>query len=176
MPISRIKKALSPKLVMFAACLCVAISINMVGGYCDAGLASTERHKVFCTRVVDGDTIIIRSENKKVRVRLLGIDTPEVNWKNKALSQKGALEATQFLKKKIEGKVIFIESEEPFVGYYGRVLGYIFSKNGTFINASIVEQGYGRVFRRYPCKRTNELLVYEKKAKSKGLGIWKAGR
>jgi len=169
----KIKKLFNPNFILFITCLAAALAINLIGSHCNADFASTARHKVFCKRVVDGDTIIIKSGNKKIRVRLLGIDTPEVNWKNKALSQKGASEATLFLKNEIEGKVIFIESEEPFVGYYGRVLGYIFKEDGTFINASIVEQGYGRVFRRYPCKRTDELLTLEKKAKSRGLGIWK---
>ena len=55
-----------------------------------------------CTRVVDGDTIIL---NNGERVRLIGVDTPETKHLRKPVEYYGK-EATAFTKRMVEGKAI----------------------------------------------------------------------
>jgi len=55
-----------------------------------------------CTRVVDGDTIILSNGE---RVRLIGVDTPETKHPKKPVEYYGK-EATAFTKKMVGGKVV----------------------------------------------------------------------
>jgi len=158
--------------LFFIICILAALAINSAGERFNISPFSSSKQEAFCSRVIDGDTIIVKSGNKKIRVRLLGIDTPEINHKNKPMSSKESMRALYFLKEKIEGKFVFLKSEEPFVDYFGRVLAYVF-KDDELLNSSIVRKGYGRVFRRYPCKITPDLLSLESQAKKEKLGIWK---
>jgi len=55
-----------------------------------------------CTRVVDGDTIILSNGEK---VRLIGVDTPETKHPRKPIEYYGK-EATAFTKRMVEGKLV----------------------------------------------------------------------
>ena len=61
-----------------------------------------------CTRVVDGDTIIVNINGKKERVRLIGVDTPETKHPNKPVEYFGR-EASAFTKLMVEGKKVRLE-------------------------------------------------------------------
>ena len=94
-----------------------------------------------CTRVIDGDTIIL---NNGERVRLIGVDTPETKHPRKPVEYYGK-EASAFTKKMIEGKEVRLEYDWQRKDKYGRTLAYVYLKNGTFLNAEIVKQGYGHI-------------------------------
>ena len=57
---------------------------------------------LICTRVVDGDTILL---NNGERVRLIGVDTPETKHPKKPVEYFGK-EASAFTKKMVEGEVV----------------------------------------------------------------------
>ena len=92
-----------------------------------------ETHKV--TRVVDGDTIVV---DGNVKVRLIGVDTPEHHPSNKlrndsfrsgkdvktiiALGKK----STQFTKRLIDGKRVRLEYGWERKDKYGRTLAYVY--------------------------------------------------
>ncbi|ASJ07210.1 thermonuclease family protein [Thermococcus pacificus] len=101
--------------------------------------------KVYVVKVIDGDTIDVAFPNGTVdRVRFLGVDTPETSAsRNKAneydhitdlkcLASWGVA-AKFFVRDYIQDKVVYIEFD-PIAGrrgYYGRLLAYIYLKNGT---------------------------------------------
>ena len=58
-----------------------------------------------CTRVVDGDTIIL---NNGERVRLIGVDTPETKHPRKPVEYFGK-EASAFTRRMVEGKAVRLE-------------------------------------------------------------------
>jgi len=58
-----------------------------------------------CTRVVDGDTIILDGHE---RVRLIGVDTPETKDPRKPVQYFGK-EASEFTKRMVEGKKVRLE-------------------------------------------------------------------
>ncbi len=128
------------------------------------------------TSVHDGDTVSIKVESfagfplKIERVRLIGIDAPELGqdpWGRKA---------KRHLKKLISesGWAVNVEFDVEQRDKYGRLLGYLWSKkNGTLINERMIENGYAVLFTFPPNVRYAERIVeYQKRAQSKGLGIW----
>lgn len=64
-----------------------------------------------CTRVVDGDTIIVNIAGQKERVRLIGIDTPETKHPRKPVQHFGK-EATFFAIGMVQGKKIRLEFDQ----------------------------------------------------------------
>jgi len=89
-----------------------------------------------CTRVVDGDTIVIEGGGVArgatagqpqggERVRYIGIDTPETKDPRKPVEQLGR-EASEFNRQLIEGKQIRIEFDVVQRDRYKRLLGYVY--------------------------------------------------
>lgn len=124
-----------------------------------------------CTRVVDGDTIIVSIEGKNERVRLIGVDTPETKHPKKRVQYFGK-EATAFTKRMVEGKNILLEYDQQHRDKYNRLLAYVYLGDGTFLNAEIIKQGYGFAYTRFPFKYLDEFREYEKEARESNKGLW----
>lgn len=138
------------------------------------------------TRVVDGDTIVLETGEK---VRLIGVDTPEVHESAKlhkdaersardvdTIRQLGK-RASEFTKKLVEGKVVRVEYDQAnaHTGHkdrYGRTLAYVYLKDGTFVNAEIIRQGYGNAYTKYPFRYMDEFRRLEREAREKRRGLW----
>jgi micrococcal nuclease len=93
------------------------------------------------THVVDGDTVDAFIDlgfgiHHVLRLRLNGIDTPEVS------SQAGR-DARDYVRTLLEGKAVVLTTFKP--DKYGRYLADIVV-NGIDFNASLVEQGYAREY------------------------------
>ena len=125
-----------------------------------------------CTRVVDGDTIIVDMNGKEERVRLIGVDTPETVHPNKPVEYFGK-EASEFTKNMVEGKRVRLEYDWQRRDKYGRLLAYVYLQDGTFLNAEIIKQGYGFAYTRFPFKYLEEFRQYEREARENGRGLWK---
>ena len=121
-----------------------------------------------CTRVVDGDTIILSNGE---RVRLIGVDTPETKHPNKPVEYFGK-EASAFTKRMVEGKEVRLEYDQQQRDKYGRLLAYVYLMDGTFLNAEIIKQGYGNAYTRFPFKYMEEFRQYEKEAREAKRGLW----
>jgi micrococcal nuclease len=124
-----------------------------------------------CTRVIDGDTIIVNIDGKEERVRLIGVDTPETVHPNKPVEYFGK-EASEFTKRMVEGKKVRLEYDWQRRDKYGRLLAYIYLEDGTFLNAEIIKQGYGFAYTRFPFKYLEEFRQYEREARENGRGLW----
>jgi micrococcal nuclease len=125
-----------------------------------------------CTRVIDGDTIIVDMDGKEERVRLIGVDTPETVHPSKPVEYFGK-EASEFTKSMVEGKKVRLEYDWQRRDKYGRLLAYIYLEDGTFLNAEIIKQGYGFAYTRFPFKYLEEFRQYEREARENGRGLWK---
>jgi micrococcal nuclease len=105
-------------------------------------------YKATLNRIIDGDTIDVNIDlgfdvKIKQRVRLYGINTPEVRTKDLNEKKKG-LEATEYLKK-ILPKEFIIETILNKRGKYGRVLGILWVKDVN-INEKMVNEGYAKKY------------------------------
>lgn len=138
---------------------------------------------ILVTRAVDGDTLVL--ENKE-RVRLIGIDTPEMHESNKLYrdSQRSGQDiatikalgkrAYEFTKKLVEGKRVSLEFDVERHDKYDRILAYVFLKDGTFVNAEIVKQGYASLMTYPPnVKYADEFLKLYREARENKRGLWK---
>ncbi|MFA6610563.1 MAG: thermonuclease family protein, partial [Candidatus Omnitrophota bacterium] len=98
-------------------------------------------------RVTDGDTIKL-SDGRKVR--LIGVDTPEVHYSNKLVRdakrsrkdvktiQALGKRASKFTKGLLEGSRVRLEYDVTKKDKYGRFLAYVYKEDGTFVNAKIL--------------------------------------
>ena len=124
-------------------------------------------------RVIDGDTIELEGG---LRVRYIGINTPELHSKNKELSCYGK-EAKDKNKELVEGKNIRLEKDISEIDKYGRLLRYVYVLNKDseelFINKYLVEQGYAYVSTFPPDVKYSELLKeMQNKAQEENKGLW----
>jgi len=124
-----------------------------------------------CTRVIDGDTIAVEKNGKKEKVRLIGVDTPETVHPFKPIEYFGK-EASEFTRKKVEGKRVNLEYDWQSRDKYGRLLAYVYIGDGTFLNAEIIRQGYGFAYTRYPFKYLEDFRQYEREARTNNRGLW----
>ncbi len=138
---------------------------------------------ILVTRVVDGDTL--KLENAE-RVRLIGIDTPEMHESNKLYrdSQKTNMdintikalgrESHRFTKDLVEGKRVRLEFDVEKRDKYDRLLAYVFLKDGIFVNAEIVKQGYASLMTYPPnVKYVDEFKKLYREARENNRGLWK---
>lgn len=124
-----------------------------------------------CSRVVDGDTIIVNIDGKKERIRLIGVDTPETKHPSKPVQYFGK-EATAFTKSMVEGKKVMLGYDYQLRDRYDRLLAYVYLEDETFLNAEIIKQGYGFAYTKFNFKYLEEFRRYEKEAKEHRVGLW----
>lgn len=120
-------------------------------------------------KVFDGDTILLSNGQK---VRLLGVNTPEVAGRNKN-AEPGGEEAKVWLKTWLEHKKVSLEFDVEKQDKYQRTLAYVFTKDKRHVNMELVRQGLATV-NIYPpnLKYVQQLLAAQHEAERKGLGIW----
>ena len=109
--------------------------------------------------VHDGDTITILQDKQQIKVRLFGIDAPE-------LKQPFGRKSKEFLASMIAGQIV--EVEENGKDRYKRTIGTIYL-DGADINAQMVENGYAWAYRRFSKKYAPQ----ESAAKFEKLGLWR---
>jgi micrococcal nuclease len=121
----------------------------------------------------DGDTCKLNCPSEgTVKVRLVGIDAPETRGKSKKSGrQPFALEAKEFLNKKIVGQEVLLHSYSRDL--YGRTLGDLVFK-GKSINMDLVENGLAECYRGKPPKEysQSDCISAQSKAQNSKKGIW----
>lgn len=95
------------------------------------------------SRVIDGDTVDVRTRGTVQRIRLLNVDTPETKDPGKPVECLGP-EATQFLQRILpKGDAVTLKYDVDRSDRYGRTLAAVFTADGTLVNASIARAGLG---------------------------------
>ena len=121
-----------------------------------------------CVRVIDGDTILLDGDE---RVRLIGVDTPELHRPNTPV-QYYAREASAFTRRLVEHRKVHLEYDHDRRDKYGRTLAFVYLGDGTFVNLEIVRQGYGFAYTRLPFRYLDEFRAAERAAREAGAGLW----
>lgn len=133
-------------------------------------ISITPSHSFYhVTKVYDGDTVLLSNGEK---IRLLGINAPEVEGRRKA-GQPGGEEAKQWLKKLLDKKKVRKEQDIDKKDKYHRVLAHLFTKDDTHINLELVQHGLASVNIHPPnLKYADKLFKAEQSAEHSKLGIW----
>jgi len=124
--------------------------------------------------VIDGDTIRVWDVfGDRVTVRYIGINTPETKHPTKGVEHFGK-EASEANRKLVEDKTVVLEFDVERRDRYGRLLAYVFLKDGTFVNAWLVEHGFAQVMTVPPNVKHQELfLKLQREARDNGRGLWR---
>lgn len=128
-------------------------------------------------KVVDGDTLSINVNGKSKTLRLIGLDTPETVDPRKPVQCFG-VEASNKAKEILTGQSVRIE-QDPTQGEldkYGRLLVYVFLKDGTNFNKKMIADGYGYEYTyNLPYKYQKEFKQAEDTARIEKRGLWADG-
>lgn len=123
----------------------------------------------------DGDTFRLKIDGKEKRVRLLMVDTPEMNYEenNPMPFAESAKEYTQKLLENAS-KIEVLSDVGNKTDHYGRLLAYVFIDN-VLLQELLLREGYAAV--RYIDKPNNTLeeqfKEIEKRARASKINIWK---
>lgn len=119
----------------------------------------------------DGDTVTL--ENGRL-VRFIGINTPEINHRNKSKSEPYALQAKELLQRYIRaGDKLHLVFDKSKTDKYGRLLAYVYSKTGRNLALLQLQSGFaahwviGKNDRFWQC-----FQAAEKQARLRRKGIW----
>jgi micrococcal nuclease len=125
------------------------------------------------TRVVDGDTIVIDYKGKAEKVRLLCINTPESVHPDEKQNIPMGRVASDYTKKRLQGKYVQLKLEGPLRGKYGRLLAYVFI-DGINFNLELVREGLSPYYTKYGLSQSydEEFQEAERYARKQGLKIW----
>jgi micrococcal nuclease len=126
------------------------------------------------SRVVDGDTIDVLMNDKSLRIRIIGLDTPEIVDPRKVV-QCFAKQASDEGHALLDGQYVRLEYD-PSQGVkdkYGRTLAYVFMMNGTSYEEFMIENGYGHEYTyNLPYKYQSQFKAAQKQAQNQKKGFW----
>ena len=125
-------------------------------------------------RVVDGDTFVALIAGEKVKVRLIGVDTPESVHPDKSKNTEAGKTASDYTKEMLDGKSVYLEYDVDTYDRYDRMLAYVYLSDGTtMLNRLLLESGNASVMTVQPnVKYADEFYELQKEAQRKHIGIW----
>ena len=122
--------------------------------------------------VHDGDTISVFLNGRREKVRLIGIDAPEIG------QQLWGQMAKEHLRELLEHSdwVVAMEFDVQDRDKYGRLLRYVTTPDGSMLNIQMLKDGYAMLFTLPPnIRHVGELRNAQHEAKGKSIGIWGRG-
>jgi len=123
---------------------------------------------VLVRSVIDGDTIDVATVG---RVRLLGIDAPEIG-RGFDTSAPFAREAHDRLTQLVLHRWVRLERDGATHDVYNRHLAYVMTEDGLCVNVALVREGLARISARLPLTRLTELQRAEADARAFRRGMW----
>ena len=118
------------------------------------------------TRVVDGDTVELGGLGK---VRLIGVDTPEVYGGVECYGR----EASAFARRQLDGRRVRYTVGREARDRYGRLLAYVWLEDGRSFNALLVGRGYAEPLTVPPNDDHADTFVrLARHARERAVGLW----
>lgn len=119
-------------------------------------------------RIVDGDSIECVLQGKRERLRLLGIDAPELRQEPFGRRARTFLQEVMPLRASVQLEMDVRERDR-----YGRLLAYVWSDSATMINEEIVRAGFALADIEPPnVKYAKVLRAAAATARATGVGLW----
>jgi micrococcal nuclease len=168
----------------------ILVVLACVGGGCASAAASAPATSVagvltpnaIVRKIVDGDTIDVAVGDREERVRLIGIDTPEVAhpafgdrppndaecYGDESARYTGVLLAV--------GSGVRLERDVVARDDYGRLLAYVYrASDGAFVNYEIIRHGFAQPLTIAPNSTFANLFVdAARSAEHDDIGLWLA--
>jgi micrococcal nuclease len=145
--------------------LLTVLALQACGG--SAGSAAAQSAPCVVERIADGDTFSCRDGR---RVRLIGIDTPEL-----AQGESGRLARAALSRLAPPGASVRLESDVAPRDRYGRELAHVW--NGSrLVNEALILEGWAMLYTVPPnVKYAERLERAQKRAHEAGAGLWGSG-
>ena len=138
-------------------------------------------YDVVITDVTDGDTVTVRFDYDKPKdctteekVRLIGVDTPEMNYYKLAEPEYYAQEATDYTSTFIKQSALLeFDNVSTSRDKYGRLLAYIWI-DSKILNKDLIEKGYERYYENFAfnSERMTSFAKAQETAQKKRAGMW----
>lgn len=165
------------------ALFCVAL---LIGGVIDRVVLGYEskptgESSAQVVRAVDGDTLVVLQNSIEQRVRVLGIDTPEVHGKKECGGEAASRAAKRWV---AQNSIVTLRSDPaaPDRDRYGRLLRYVepprmVLQPGEDLSGEQLRRGNARVAAYgQDLEKLTELRRFERAARRTGRGLWGACR
>lgn len=124
-------------------------------------------------RVIDGDTIEVLIKGETAKVRLIGVDAPELT-DSRADVQPLAEDSKKYLTSLLTNQCVEVLIENNNKSdKYGRILGYVFLPNNRLVNLEIIKNGYAWALTKFKFAKLSEFLYAEADARNAKAGLWK---
>lgn len=160
-------------------------TVNYTIAYSQRDSYSVGKDGIYKTKVVcvascglDGDTVRVRIGGENVKVRLIGVNTPEIAHGGDSAECYGN-EARQFTDAGLNGKWIYLEFDKELFDKYDRYLAYVWltypnmgDPTEYMWNAILAKEGYAKLLLLMPNVKYGWLLsrlVYNARHSEKGL-------
>lgn len=127
-------------------------------------------------RIVDGDTLVADVEGEEIKVRLIGVNTPESVHEDESKNVPEGKDASAYIENLLKGRKIYLVYDEDKEDDYGRTLAYVFTEDFEFVNLLLVEEGLAECMRIEPNTRyASAFAEAETAAKAADKGFWEQG-
>lgn len=159
--------------IVLAAVVALAISATKPTAGPDAGSRSTTAEVV---AVVDGDTIDVELPDGKERVRIIGVDTPEIAREASETDDCYAQDARTFLDELLYGRTVELRTDpsQQDIDKYGRLLRHVYV-DGQDAALAALSAGVGVEYTyAAPYAGQADYRAAEAAARDEQLGLWGA--
>lgn len=132
-----------------------------------------QHHPFNVLKIYDGDTIKVAGHDLTFKIRLVGIDSPEIGFNGRE-SQPFSKKARRYLTRLLDGKKVAIQGYGT--GGYNRQLAEVFVGDKN-INLEMIKAGLAEVYRgkRPQTLDTKRYFEEELNAKRAKKGMWRLG-
>ena len=131
-------------------------------------------------RHTDGDTLVLRGigagplPGTPTKVRVLEIDTPEVNPVVECFGREAAARLAELVP---TGSRVRVEADRETRDRFGRALLYLWTADGVSVEEVLLREGLAQVLYLRPNDRhLDHFRVVEAEARDAGRGLWSACR
>ena len=135
-------------------------------------LREFERFDAIVLAVSDGDTVRVRMNGESQRVRILGLDAPEIHTRKEAGGNE-SLQHLQTLLTPGEKVTIIADPSQDMYDEYDRALAYIVNSHGVDVGRAQIAAGWAEVFRKASAMAlAAEYRAAEQSARAASRGLW----
>lgn len=142
------------------------------GGGTSASVAPADAVMMTVTHVHDGDTLFLDPGDggEELKVRLIGIDTPEIGDEAECFGDVARDRLRSLLP---DGTVVTIVAEDGPLDQYGRSLLHVSLSDGTHVNRLLIDEGLAWAMFFDPNRDfETEFRDAERAAEAAGVGMW----
>lgn len=158
--------------VIFTLLICTLVSV----GYAFAQKDNPKdpvKETAKVTRTIDGDTIEVELNGQTEKVRLIGVDTPELKDERPRV-RCFALAAKFYTEDHLEGFTVQLEADpsQADKDKYGRLLRYVWWRNDLY-NRYVIKKGFAYEYTYdKPYKYQKDFKAAQKYAEDSKWGLW----